>query len=125
MASVKLRSGSRRIWLCCINSRTADRHTSRSVVRRSVTQQLVTPKVNATEPFLCCMRRSSSLHEVRAILEPGARACVECGKRIYVDGTNIGDGGAIPSSPLASSKNTLSYHEDRNTRRAERSVTVP
>ena len=62
----------------------------------------------------------------RELLEPGAMACVECGTRVGqpVDGA---DGTATQTHPVASTipvnRNTLSYHEDRNSRRVEASLT--
>jgi len=59
-------------------------------------------------------------------LEPGAIACVECGTRIgqpveAADGS--AQGYATSTTTLAPNRNTLSYQEDRNSRRFEASLT--
>lgn len=61
----------------------------------------------------------------REILEPGAAACVECGTRVgqTVEGV---DGSTPPSReavPIAANRNTLTYSEDRNSRKFEASLT--
>ncbi len=64
--------------------------------------------------------------ECRELLELGAMACVECGMRIgqSVNGAN---GNATHAHQVASAipanRNTLTYHEDRNSRRFEASLT--
>jgi hypothetical protein len=60
--------------------------------------------------------------QCRELLESGAVACVECGTRAGQRPEQaITD--AAGSSPIAINRNTLSYHEDRNTRRFEASLT--
>lgn len=63
----------------------------------------------------------------RELLEPGAIACVECGTRIGqpVDGANgtTTQTHTMASATPAPNRNTLSYHEDRNSRRLEASLT--
>ena len=59
----------------------------------------------------------------REVLEPGALACVECGTRIgapveATDGTPT-----VQRRRLPRTRNTLSYQEDRNSRRFEASLT--
>lgn len=62
----------------------------------------------------------------RELLEPGAAACVECGTKLGqpIDAAN---GTSTQSSPLIAAipvnRNTLSYNEDRNSRRFEASLT--
>lgn len=59
----------------------------------------------------------------RALLEPGAFACVECGVRCGEGKLQvIGEGLHTPSS-LAASRNTLSFYEDRSSRRFDASLT--
>lgn len=60
----------------------------------------------------------------REVLEPGAAACVECGTRIgqAIEGssetTAYREATSIPPN-----RNTLTYHEDRNSRKFEASLT--
>ena len=58
----------------------------------------------------------------RDALESAAVACVECGTRI---GQTIdsGDGVSTAAGIPPTTRNTLSYHEDRNSRRFEASLT--
>ncbi|PYT25592.1 MAG: hypothetical protein DMG57_24815 [Acidobacteria bacterium] len=57
----------------------------------------------------------------RELLEPGAIACVECGTRIGqpVEATDS----IAATQTLPPNRNTLSYQEDRNTRKFEASLT--
>jgi hypothetical protein len=62
----------------------------------------------------------------RELLEPGATACVECGTRIGqpVEAANgTAQGAASSVSALPANRNTLTYNEDRNSRRFEASLT--
>lgn len=62
----------------------------------------------------------------RELLEPGAIACVECGTRIGqpVEAANGATQGHAPTTATpAPNRNTLSYQEDRNSRRFEASLT--
>src|SRR6476646_2773360 len=87
---------------------------------------------NCAEPlgergFFCkaCAGQARCM-KCRELLEPGAAACVECGTRIGqgVDGVNgtttqtRHDTAAVPPN-----RNTLTYHEDRNSRKFEASLT--
>jgi hypothetical protein len=57
-------------------------------------------------------------------LEPGAAACVECGTRFgqAVEGSN-GTPTHGDATPIPPNRNTLTYHEDRNSRKFEASLT--
>jgi hypothetical protein len=59
----------------------------------------------------------------REVLEPGAAACVECGTRVGQPGDGARENTAQDASPLSPTRNTLSYSEDRNTRKFEASLT--
>lgn len=62
----------------------------------------------------------------REVLEPAAVACVECGTRIGqpADGANGTAAQSQPGVPvLPDNRNTLTYHEDRNSRSFEASLT--
>lgn len=63
----------------------------------------------------------------RELLEPGAIACVECGTRIGqpVEAANgaTAHPQQVSSITVAPNRNTLSYEEDRNSRRFEASLT--
>src|SRR5262249_12890199 len=62
----------------------------------------------------------------REVLEPGAAACVECGTKIGVRSENGASAPiAAPTSTLSAQRNTLTYHEDRNSRSFEASLTDP
>jgi hypothetical protein len=55
----------------------------------------------------------------RALLEPSAAACVECG-------TKVGESGAVSTQNgdgMPSGRNTLSFQEDKNTRKFEAALT--
>ncbi len=59
----------------------------------------------------------------RELLEPGAVACVECGTRVGQPVESFQDG-AIANTPAPPpNRNTLSYSEDRNSRKFEASLT--
>lgn len=87
---------------------------------------------NCAEPlaergYFCkvCASQARCL-KCRELLEPSAAACVECGTRIGqpadgADGTarQTGAGG----EPIPVNRNTLSYQEDRNSRKFEASLT--
>jgi hypothetical protein len=59
----------------------------------------------------------------RALLEPGAMACVECGKRVEAAESHTAEPHAGVSAALAPNRNSLTFHEDRNSRRFEASLT--
>ena len=59
----------------------------------------------------------------RELLEPNARACVECGKLVEVGGSENRNDVPLPKHTPTSTKNTLTYHEDRSTRRFEAALT--
>jgi hypothetical protein len=62
----------------------------------------------------------------REVLEPGAAACVECGTRIGqpIDGANgTATQAHSEAAPIPVNRNTLSYQEDRNSRKFEASLT--
>lgn len=61
--------------------------------------------------------------DCRAALEPGASACVECGNRVGQRSTQSREVEIPISAQLPSNRNTLSFHEDRNTRHFEASLT--
>jgi hypothetical protein len=63
----------------------------------------------------------------RELLEPGAVACVQCGTRVgqpvdETNGTAAAQAHPAPSA-IPANRNTLTYHEDRNSRRFEASLT--
>jgi hypothetical protein len=61
--------------------------------------------------------------QCREVLEPGAIACVECGTRIGQP-MDASDGApTIAAAMPPGNRNTLSYQEDRNSRRFEASLT--
>jgi len=60
--------------------------------------------------------------QCRELLESGAVACVECGTRTGQRPEQAITDAAV-SSTIAVNRNTLSYHEDRNTRRFDASLT--
>jgi hypothetical protein len=61
----------------------------------------------------------------RELLEPGAIACVECGTRIGqpVEASTGTSSHAAASVTMQPNRNSLSYHEDRNIRHFEASLT--
>lgn len=59
----------------------------------------------------------------REILEPGAAACVECGTRVGQSGDGALQNVAQDAPALSPNRNTLSYSEDRNSRKFEASLT--
>jgi hypothetical protein len=63
--------------------------------------------------------------QCRELLEPAAAACVECGAPVGkpAETNPKAANGSAPS--IASNRNTLSYQEDRNSRRFEASLTDP
>ena len=61
--------------------------------------------------------------DCRAALDPGASACVECGTRVGQRSTQSREVESPGSAQIASNRNTLSFHEDRNTRHFEASLT--
>jgi len=62
----------------------------------------------------------------REVLEPGAAACVECGTKVGVRPDNGGITSIPAAAPaIASNRNTLTYHEDKNSRSFEASLTDP
>lgn len=60
----------------------------------------------------------------RELLEPGAGACVECGTRVgqAFEGAN-GTTAHREATPIPANRNTLTYHEDKNSRKFEASLT--
>ncbi len=58
----------------------------------------------------------------RALLEPDAIACVECGVKIGETGTTA-TGTSPDAAAVPSGRNTLSFQEDKNNRRFEASLT--
>jgi hypothetical protein len=59
----------------------------------------------------------------RELLEPGAIACVECGTRIGQPVEAPDGAQPVAAAMPAPNRNTLSYQEDRNSRRFEASLT--
>ena len=59
----------------------------------------------------------------REVLEPGAAACVECGTRVGQPGDGVRENVAQDAPALSPYRNTLSYSEDRNSRKFEASLT--
>lgn len=61
----------------------------------------------------------------REILEAAAAACVECGTRIGqpIEGANATSQPARDIAAIPANRNTLTYHEDRNSRNFEASLT--
>lgn len=60
----------------------------------------------------------------REVLEPAAAACVECGTRLGQSGNGSTETQGSPGgSSVPANRNTLSYQEDRNSRRFEASLT--
>lgn len=59
----------------------------------------------------------------REVLEPGAVACVECGTRLGQPVTDPPNGVVPTIAVPPPNRNTLTYHEDRNSRRFEASLT--
>jgi hypothetical protein len=59
----------------------------------------------------------------REVLEPGASACVECGTRLGQSGDGAHKDVAQDAPVLPPNRNTLSYSEDRNSRKFEASLT--
>lgn len=59
----------------------------------------------------------------REALEPGAAACVECGTRVGQPGDGVREIIAQDALALSPNRNTLSYSEDRNSRKFEASLT--
>ncbi len=58
----------------------------------------------------------------KAVLEQGAAACVECGTKIGGAGTKSEPDANVTSSPLAG-RNTLTFHENKDSRSFEASLT--
>jgi hypothetical protein len=58
----------------------------------------------------------------KAVLEPGATACVECGTKIGEAGAQREPGASALSTPVAG-RNTLTFHEDKDGRSFEASLT--
>src|SRR6266516_4317429 len=58
----------------------------------------------------------------REPLEPAGLACVECGTRIG-ETVDPGEGASTVAATQPANRNTLSYHEDRSSRRFEASLT--
>ena len=86
---------------------------------------------NCAEPlgergFFCkaCANQARCM-KCREVLEPGAAACVECGTRIgqTVEGANGETQPQPDATPVPANRNTLTYHEDRNSRKFEASLT--
>lgn len=87
---------------------------------------------NCAEPlgergFFCkvCAGQARCM-KCRELLEPDAAACVECGTRVglTVDGANGTATQTYPGGvPIPANRNTLTYHEDRNSRSFEASLT--
>lgn len=61
--------------------------------------------------------------DCRAVLEPGAAACVECGTRVGQRGNSVPEGTQVGTNAIAPNRNTISYHEDRSSRRLDASLT--
>jgi hypothetical protein len=59
----------------------------------------------------------------REVLEPGAMACVECGTRVGQLGEGVRESVPQAAPALSSNRNTLSYSEDRNSRKFEAALT--
>jgi len=59
----------------------------------------------------------------REVLEPGAVACVECGTRLGQPGDAVRPSGLVDTPSLSPNRNTLSYSEDRNSRKFDASLT--
>jgi hypothetical protein len=59
----------------------------------------------------------------KEVLETGAMACVECGTRVGQPGDGLRETGAQSTAALLPNRNTLSYSEDRNSRKFEASLT--
>ena len=64
--------------------------------------------------------------QCREILEPGALACVECGTKVGAGPENLSCTSPFAlTANVAAPRNTLTYHEDRNSRSFEASLTDP
>ena len=61
--------------------------------------------------------------ECRAVLEQAAVACVECGTRLGQRLSSNGNAASPAGTTIAPNRNTLSYHEDRGSRRFDASLT--
>lgn len=61
--------------------------------------------------------------ECRAVFEPGAAACVKCGLRVGQRSTSVSQDGHVGTHQIAPNRNTISYHEDRSSRRLDASLT--
>jgi hypothetical protein len=59
----------------------------------------------------------------REVLESGAAACVECGTRVGQPGGGVRESVAQDAPALSPNRNTLSYSEDRKSRKFEASLT--
>jgi hypothetical protein len=85
---------------------------------------------NCAEPlgergFFCkvCASQARCM-KCRELLEPDAAACVECGTRMGQDGEGSkGTRTGREVTPISPNRNSLTYHEDRNSRKFEASLT--
>ena len=59
----------------------------------------------------------------KEVLEPGAMACVECGTRVGQPCDGVRESSALSAPALLPNRNTLSYSEDRISRKFEASLT--